>query len=146
MFVFEKFDGAVPGVRDALQPRDAAFVAAVDAVLAQYNAAMGAVHLKAGLRLVMEMSAEGNRYMQDTKPWDLLKAGAADRCATVITLVASLIRLLANVAEPFMPGFTDKVRRRRRRCRSPRAWHCCCCCCVGAPLPGPRPRRHPRRI
>jgi methionyl-tRNA synthetase len=38
-----------------------------------------------------------------------VKGGATDRAATVITLVASLIRLLAAVAEPFMPGFADKV-------------------------------------
>jgi methionyl-tRNA synthetase len=70
---------------------------------------MTAVHLKAGLKLVMELSSEGNKFMQDTKPWDLMKGGAQERCATVITLVASLVRILAAVAEPFMPGFTDKV-------------------------------------
>lgn len=109
MFTFEKFGATIPGVQTPLEPRDTEFIGAITALLGQYNATMSAVHLKQGLRIVMEMSAEGNRYMQDTKPWDILKSGATERCATVITLVVSLIRVLANVAEPFIPGFTDKV-------------------------------------
>ncbi len=107
-FAFATF-GCVPGIKAPLEPRDTAFVAAVNSLLQQYNSAMTGVHLKTGLKLVMEISAEGNKYMQDTKPWDLMKGGAPERGATVITLVASLIRLLATISEPFMPGFAEKV-------------------------------------
>ena len=35
----------------------------------------------------MEVSAAGNGYMQDTKPWEL-KTASPDRCATVVALAA----------------------------------------------------------
>ena len=47
-------------------------------------------------------------FVQDTKPWDL-KNTAPEQCSTVMNLMAHFVRLLANTAEPFMPGFTDKV-------------------------------------
>ena len=66
---FENFGGTVPGVRDALDERDKQLVAEADRVLAEFNAAMAEVKLKAGLRLVMELSAVGNAYMQHQEPW-----------------------------------------------------------------------------
>ena len=110
---------------------------------------MQAVRMKHGLKIMMDIAGEGNKYMQvrgmarstgaavhrlpawrpsagtrvgppaslrcapgralqDCKPWDLSKTEPA-RCATVINVMVHLVRLLANIAEPFMPGFTDKV-------------------------------------
>jgi hypothetical protein len=83
-------------------------IADVDRLLGKYIALMDAVKLKAGLQTVMELSSEGNRYMQETKPWEL-KASDPARCASVLHTIARIVRLLAAVAEPFMPGFTDKV-------------------------------------
>jgi methionyl-tRNA synthetase len=80
----------------------------VDALLAQYHEAMEGVRLKAGLQTAMLISAAGNAYMQDTKPWELAKSAPA-RCATIVNTIVSLVRLLSAVLEPFMPGFTDKV-------------------------------------
>jgi hypothetical protein len=70
---------------------------------------MEGVKLKLGLQTAMFISGAGNLYMQDTKPWEL-KQSAPDRAATIVNTMASLVRLLAAVLEPFMPGFTDKVR------------------------------------
>jgi len=56
----------------------------------------------------MDIAMVANKYMQDAAPW-ALKATDPDRCATVITIVVAAIRLIGALAEPFMPGFTDKV-------------------------------------
>ena len=76
--------------------------------LQEYITAMDAVHIKAGLKLVMDMAGEGNKYMQDSKPWEL-RTSSPSRCARIINLMARFIRLVATLMEPFMPGFTDKV-------------------------------------
>ena len=124
---FDNFEGATPGERGARDERDAQLVAEADRILAEFNAAMEEVKLKAGLRLVMELSAAGNAYVQHQQPWalakpppaetsasvpvrpDLVGAARADRLATVMALAVSLVRTVAACAEPFMPGFADKV-------------------------------------
>ena len=108
-FSFSAFEGHVPPARAGeAGPREAALTASVDALLATYHEAMEGVRLKAGLQTAMLISAAGNAYMQDTKPWELAKSAPA-RCATIVNTIVSLVRLLSAVLEPFMPGFTDKV-------------------------------------
>lgn len=108
-FAFASFDARIPAMKAPLDERDTKLISDVNALLVEYNTVMGEVKLKAGLKLVMEMSTTANQYMQDTKPWEL-KVNAPDRCATVINVACSLVRLVAACMEPFMPGFTDKVR------------------------------------
>jgi len=66
------------------------------------------VKLRDGLRVVMHISRLGNQYMQDNKPWDLLKTNKP-RCNTVIGIVLNVIHVLATVAEPYMPALTKKI-------------------------------------
>jgi methionyl-tRNA synthetase len=107
-FVYSSFEGKVPAPVAPFGEREESLIAAVNKLLTEYNEAMTAVKIKVGLKLVMDISFEGNKYMQDSKPWEMIKTDPA-KCSTAIVLIASLIRLLANIAEPFMPGFTDKV-------------------------------------
>jgi len=102
------FGGHVPPVGAPHGAAEAALVERVNARLADYHAAMEGVHFLQGVRIAMALSGEGNLYMQEQKPWELAKADPP-RCATVINTIASLIRVVAAVMEPFMPGFADKV-------------------------------------
>lgn len=108
-FAFTNCVGCVPRASEARGKREEELITEVDGLLARYHEAMGAVRIKLGLKIAMEISSAGNVYMQDCKPWEL-KTSAPGRCALVINTIASLIRIVAAVLEPFMPGFADKVR------------------------------------
>lgn len=106
-FAFANFNGAIPPL-GTLVDIDQTLINDVNTLLAKYNYEMDKVHLKGGLQVVMAISSQANKYLQDTAPWELKKTNP-ERCATVISLASSLIRLIATIMEPFMPGFTDKV-------------------------------------
>jgi methionyl-tRNA synthetase len=64
--------------------------------------------LKDGLKIAMNVSALGNKFFQDTKPWILLKEDKP-ACEDVVATAAGLVRLLATLLEPYMPAFAHKV-------------------------------------
>jgi len=109
-FSHSTFGGHIPPSHPDSPPgtRESELVESVNALLSQYHSAMEAVKLKLGLQTTMLVSAAGNLYMQDTKPWELAKSDPP-RCATIVNTIASLVRTLATLMEPFMPGFTEKV-------------------------------------
>lgn len=55
----------------------------------------------------MNMSRRGNSYLQLTQPWD--KSTSKERQSTALCTCANLLRLLAAVAEPFMPSVSAKL-------------------------------------
>jgi methionyl-tRNA synthetase len=63
-FAFTTFNESIPGVDAPYDQRDTEFIAAVNKFLTEYNAAMEAVNMKQGLKLVMELSSEANKYQQ----------------------------------------------------------------------------------
>eukprot|EP00727_Mastigamoeba_balamuthi_P006493 m51a1_g2464 putative methionyl-trna synthetase (758) ;mRNA; f:27189-29922 len=108
-FVASTFASTIPKAGE-LSDGDKAFIAKVDEVLAQYIDALEHIRIKDGLKLVMEASRLGNRYMQENQPWALVKSGDMARCATVLAVEASLVAFISVIAEPFMPAFSRKVR------------------------------------
>lgn len=82
----------------------------INRVLEKYFDAMERIWIKDGLKHVMEISSLGNKYMQDAAPWNSLKSGDKKRAGDVMCFIANIISLLASIAEPFIPGFTRKVR------------------------------------
>jgi methionyl-tRNA synthetase len=84
--------------------------AARDAVAA-YQGAMDANHLDAGAVQCLELAARANRYIQETAPWELAKAGAA-RSAALDGALAGLARTVARLAvlsQPFLPATSETI-------------------------------------
>ena len=107
-FSFSKCGGVVPSYTGALSEREVALVKEVNTELAAYHEAMDAMSLRTALAHVMRISAAGNVYLQDTAPWVSFKSDL-NSCYRCLHTAAALVHLLACIAEPFMPGFTDKV-------------------------------------
>ncbi|CAA7041896.1 unnamed protein product [Microthlaspi erraticum] len=74
----------------------------------EYVEAMEKVKLKQGLKTAMQISMEGNGYLQGNRFWRLYKE---DRpcCDIVIRTAAGLVHLVAQLLEPFMPSFSREV-------------------------------------
>ena len=50
----------------------------------EYIAVMEKVKLRDGIRLAMAISADGNKFLQDSKPWAVFKEDK-DTCASLVT-------------------------------------------------------------
>ncbi|PNW86475.1 hypothetical protein CHLRE_02g087950v5 [Chlamydomonas reinhardtii] len=108
MFVSKFFDGVVPGATAAGQAEAEELGKTVGPKVDEYIAAMERIKLKEGLRLVMSISADGNKFLQDTKPWVAVKEDK-DKCATLVATSVGLVRLLSALMAPYMPSLSAKI-------------------------------------
>jgi len=104
---------------------------AVAAARAGVDAALAGFDLRGATGVLVDLATAANRYVETTRPWELLDDPAAAR-AVLAPLVAT-VRALAHELEPFVPELARHVRERVG--------------CEGAPVrPGPpvHPRLAPR--
>lgn len=114
-FVLAKYDGEVPDGGDVPGPlssngdQDQAFITEVNALLTAYVEAMDSVKLRLGLHTVMQLSARGNLYLQQSGLGNALLADDPKRCAQVVNRALNLIYLLSAVVFPFMPATSEAI-------------------------------------
>jgi methionyl-tRNA synthetase len=77
-------------------------------MLAQVRAAMAAQALSRALETVFELIAAANRYVDAQAPWTLRKTDPA-RMATVLYVLAEVIRRLALVTQAFVPEASARI-------------------------------------
>lgn len=106
-FVTKNFNGRVPSLK-ALTEEDHKLAAALNEELKLYINALDNVQIKDGLKIAMKISSLGNKYMQDSKPWELLQSNP-DRCGTIIAVLLNVVHFLAAIFEPYMPALSAKI-------------------------------------
>ena len=96
-------------------PKPAAFSAAdttiltlADGMIAKARDAMKTQQLHQVLGIVWAVVAETNRYFAGEAPWALAKSDPP-RQATVLYVTAEVLRQVAILAQPFMPGSAGKL-------------------------------------
>ena len=96
-------------------PKPAAFSAAdttiltlADGMIAKARDAMKTQQLHQVLGIVWAVVAETNRYFAGEAPWALAKSDPP-RQATVLYVTAEVLRQVAIMAQPFMPGSAGKL-------------------------------------
>jgi methionyl-tRNA synthetase len=77
--------------------------AATRETVAAYARAMDACALEQGAALWMELAARANRYIEETTPWKLAKAGRDAELDAVLANLARAVARLAVLAAPFIP-------------------------------------------
>lgn len=117
-FVSAKFDGIVPDSGEKPGPfedkepdaLDATFLSDVNTLIKEYIDAMEAIKIRLALQIVMQISARGNLYLQQTKFFDLF---SSDRtaCAKVVSRALNLIYALTAIVHPFMPSTSTEILR-----------------------------------
>lgn len=116
-FVSTKFKGVIPDsgeepgvfsndntVGDA--DPDSAFLSDINALLTEYIDTMNAVKIRSGLHIVMQISARGNLYLQQTEYYKLPESNL---CAKVISRALNLIYALTAIVHPFMPSTSTEM-------------------------------------
>jgi len=87
---------------------DATFLLETNALLQEYITAMESVKIRHALHLVMQISARGNLFLQQTKFFDLFKSNPA-ACARVTSRAINLIYALTALVHPFMPAISTEI-------------------------------------
>ena len=110
-FVNAKLDGVIPEFSASYTDDSFDFpgwIASVNTLLSEYIAEMELVHLRAGVKKLMEISSQGNLLLQ----YRLDNANLAaqpERTKTVIGLALNLSSLLASLASPYMPATSQSI-------------------------------------
>lgn len=116
-FVNAKLGGEVPEFSTTYKDDDMeaqgsldapAWIADVNALLKEYVEAMEAVHLRAGIKKIMEISTKGNLLLQYRLDNTNL-ANHPERTKSVLGLALNLIHLLASLSSPFMPSTAKSI-------------------------------------
>src|SRR5271157_3417825 len=105
--VARNFGGALP-TPGAFSANDQAILAAADALLGKAREFMATQQLHQVLNAVWAVVAETNRYFAGEAPWALAKTDPA-RQGTVLYVTAEVLRQVAILAQPFMPGSAAKL-------------------------------------
>ncbi|MDI9409324.1 MAG: methionine--tRNA ligase [Candidatus Pacebacteria bacterium] len=95
-------EGRVP-VAGELQPVDQELLAAAAGLVEQLRPMMAEQAFQRALEQVWLVVTAANRYVDDMAPWSLRKTDLA-RMATVLFVLAEVLRYLGLVIQPFMPG------------------------------------------
>jgi len=76
---------------------------------ADYRAAMDALDLQGGAAAFIELATRANRYVEETAPWKLAKAGDEPALDSVLANLTRAVRRLAILAGPFLPGKAAEI-------------------------------------
>jgi len=73
-----------------------------------YTQKMENMLIRDGLFTVMRISERGNLFLQQTEYWKMFK-NDKKQCDKVVFISVNMVRLIALMMEPFIPGFSGKI-------------------------------------
>jgi methionyl-tRNA synthetase len=100
--------GGVMPAPGAFSANDKTILAAADGMIGKAREAMKSQALHQVLNAVWAVVADANRYFAGEAPWALAKTDPA-RQGTVLYVTAEVIRQVAILAQPFVPGSAEKL-------------------------------------
>ncbi|CAG8603407.1 279_t:CDS:2, partial [Racocetra persica] len=107
-FVAAKYDSTIPSFSYDSESEQT-LVKNINKLLTNYIEALENIKLRAGLETAMEISREGNGYLQESKLDNTLFANNPEKCASVIGVSINLIYLLSALFSPYMPSTTESI-------------------------------------
>ncbi|MGO4840523.1 methionine--tRNA ligase, partial [Rhizobiaceae sp. 2RAB30] len=100
--------GGVVPERGVVTDADRAILEQAEAALVAARKAMSDQGIHLALAGIFSVVAEGDRYFAGQEPWALKKTDPA-RMASVLYTTAELVRRLAILCQPFVPGSAAKL-------------------------------------
>jgi methionyl-tRNA synthetase len=97
--------GSVPRGRDV----GSALEQAAQQALRDYAAAMDGYDLSGGAAVFLGLAARANRFVEETTPWALAKAGRDAELDSVLVDLVRTVTRLAVLAAPFIPAKAEAV-------------------------------------
>ncbi|KRX09065.1 Aminoacyl-tRNA synthetase, class 1a, anticodon-binding [Pseudocohnilembus persalinus] len=106
-FCYKSFEKKVPEPLE-LQENDTKTINAIWGLFQEYLQALDKIEIKKGLERVMNISSQGNLYMQENEPW--VKANQeSGRSRTILFVYCNILRFLSLVFEPYLPSLSAKI-------------------------------------
>src|SRR3954454_1417744 len=105
--IAKQLDGVLPEP-GTLSDSDKAILAQADAMISIARSAMSTQQIHQWLNAVWTVVAEANRYFAGEAPWALAKTDPA-RQRTVLYVTAEVVRQIAILAQPAIPGSSAKL-------------------------------------
>ena len=105
--IAKNLEGRVPGAK-ALSAADEALLADARALPASVRTAMDAFTIHLALGQIWKVVADANRYFAAEEPWSKKKSDP-ERMAAVLLVTAEVVRIVAIMAQPFMPAAMGKM-------------------------------------
>lgn len=102
------YQGVVPAVGE-LQAVDLEAFEEIRTAEKALTEALETFHFREALRQAMEIARVGNRYLQETEPWKVMKTDP-ERTATILNVALQICGNLAVAFEPFLPFMAEKLR------------------------------------
>ncbi len=96
------FSGVVPA-RSEAGPEDAALHAVIETTRSELAQAMDDFAFHKAIAAIWTLVGAANKYVVETAPWALAKAGKTDRLAEVLYTLCETLRILGTWTLPFLP-------------------------------------------
>ncbi len=106
-FVRSRFGGVIPSPGPLGQEENNVLDDA-RSLARQVIQAMDGIELKRASELVLEVARLGNKFLNESAPWDLIKKDK-ERASSVIYAAASLVKMVAQLMSPFMPSAAEDL-------------------------------------
>ncbi|KAI9206337.1 tRNA synthetases class I (M)-domain-containing protein [Polychytrium aggregatum] len=107
-FIGAKYDSVIPAFTTTEAP-EVKLIESVNQKVAEYIEALESVKIRHALKVLMDISALGNEYLQSNKIDNSLFLNARSRCDTVVAVAANLVYLLGSLAYPYMPDTSESI-------------------------------------
>jgi methionyl-tRNA synthetase len=88
--------------------KDKEILSKVNSLIDKIDDSLSKFNFRKAIRLLMQISATGNRYYDQMKPWESRKKDP-ERMATAIYLCSHLIHVLGTIGELFIPFSAQKI-------------------------------------
>ncbi len=101
--MLKKFAGGVIPAPVRLSELEGELKELVQNVVSQTEEALDRKEFSKALESIWQLVRRGNRYIDETAPWALNKAGDEERLHTVLYTMFELLRIVSVLIQPFMP-------------------------------------------
>lgn len=103
VFLDRFFESKVPDVQ-----WDGEIAKKVEAAASEIKDCFENVEFKAAVEKIQALGSIGNKYYQDTKPWELVKTNRGEAAKVMVTCV-NLVKACAVFLKPFIPNLISKI-------------------------------------
>jgi methionyl-tRNA synthetase len=106
--IYQYFGGTIP-MHGEYTELDKELIDTAVAALPEVKAHMDALNAPDALVEIFKIVGRANKYIDETTPWTLFKAGERERLATVMYCLAESIRIVAVLLNAFLPTTSQRI-------------------------------------
>jgi len=105
------FDGNIPEPADGQAEPDKELIELALSIPSRLDDCMNRLAFNNALEIIWELVRRGNKYIDETAPWQLARENKTERLGTVLYNCLETLRFISLLASPFIPESADEIRR-----------------------------------